>query len=100
MGFGDGSDNVETAQPDTINTGVHDAMWRGHGGWEMALMPVLFGLIGWVVDGWLDTRPFITVLAAVIGLGGSVANQYYQYRYRMDLAARDRADAAADRGDR
>lgn len=72
-------------------------MWRGHGGWEMALMPVLFGLIGWIVDGWLDTRPVVTVVAAVVGLAGSVANQYYQYKYRMEVAARARAESTAGR---
>lgn len=75
---------------DSINRGVHDAMWRGHGGWEMALTPVLFGWLGWLVDGWLSTRPVFMIIGVMAGLGGSVANQYYQYRYRMDLAAGER----------
>ena len=53
-------------------------------------MPVLFGAIGWLIDGWLDTRPVVTVLAAIVGLGGSVANQYYQYKYRMEVATEER----------
>ena len=60
-------------------------MWRGHGGWEMSLTPIVFGFGGWVVDGWLGTRPLVMVLAVVLGFAGSVANQYYQYRYRMEL---------------
>lgn len=58
-------------------------MWRGHGGWEMALTPALFGFGGWLVDGWLGTTPIVTILAALIGLGGSVTNQYYRYNDRM-----------------
>ena len=82
------------ADDNTRNTGIHDAMWRGHGGWEMAVTPLLFGWIGWVLDGWLDTRPVITVLAVAVGLGGSVANQYYQYKYRMEVAAEERRQSA------
>jgi hypothetical protein len=81
---------VDAAQPDTINKGMHDAMWRGHGGWEMSLTPVLFGAIGWLIDGWIGSRPIVTVIAAVIGLAGSVANQYYQYNYRMEIAGAER----------
>ena len=89
--------DVEAGQPNTINAGVHDAMWRGHGGWEMALTPVLFGGLGWLVDGWFDTRPIVTVLAVLVGLGGSVANQYYQYKYRMEVATEERRKATEAR---
>lgn len=67
-------------------------MWRGHGGWEMALTPVIFGSLGWLVDGWLGTRPFIMIIAAIVGLAGSVANQYYQYTFRMEQESQDRRD--------
>lgn len=98
MGFGTGSDTLEAAQTGTINTGVHDAMWRGHGGWEMALTPVLFGAVGWLLDGWLGTRPIIMVVGVVVGLAGSVANQYYQYKYRMEIATEERRRRHADPG--
>lgn len=65
-------------------------MWRGHGGWEMALTPVLFGFLGWMVDGWLGSGPLLTVLAALVGLGGSVANQYYRYNDRMTALEQER----------
>ncbi len=75
---------------------MHDAMWRGHGGWEMALTPALFGLIGWAIDGWLGTTPIITIVAAIIGFGGSVANQYYRYNDRMAALDEERREALAD----
>lgn len=83
----------DAAQHGELNTTLRDAMWRGHGGWEMALTPALFGFLGWVIDGWLGTSPFVMIVAAVIGLGGSVANQYYQYTDRMNLAATERTAA-------
>ncbi len=73
-----------------LNTGVRDAMWRGHGGWEMTLMPVLFGFFGWVIDGWLGTTPIFTVALVIVGFAGSVANQYYQFKYRMAQATEER----------
>ena len=76
-----------------LNTTLRDAMWRGHGGWEMALTPALFGFFGWIVDGWLGTSPFVMILAAILGLVGSVVNQYYQYAERMELASNERLAA-------
>lgn len=72
---------------------MHDAMWRGHGGLEMAVSPLLFGFGGWFLDGWLDTRPVFTVIGAIVGLTGSVANQYFQYTHRMRVLAEERAAA-------
>lgn len=74
---------------------MHDAMWRGHGGWEMALTPVLFGFVGWLADGRVGTTPLLTILAALIGLGGSVANQYYRYTERMQELEAERSSNVA-----
>jgi F0F1-type ATP synthase assembly protein I len=57
------------------------------------LTPALFGFFGWVVDGWFGTTPFLMILAAILGLGGSVANQYYRYVDRMDLVSHERLSA-------
>ena len=37
-----------------INRGFSDAMARAV---ELALTPAIFGFFGWLVDGWLGTRP-------------------------------------------
>ena len=72
------------------NTAIADAMWRGHGGWEMALSPVIFALGGWYLDGVFGTEPVLIVVGAVVGLVGSVVNQYFQYKHRMAVATEER----------
>lgn len=72
---------------------MRDAMWRGNGGWEIAATPALLGLLGWLLDGSLDTRPIFTIIGACVGLLGAVANQYYRYVDRMNEAADERAAA-------
>ncbi len=84
------STSPETELSTGVNGAVHDAMWRGHGGWEMTLMPVLFAGFGWLIDGWLGTTPIFIVVLAIVGFAGSVANQYFQYRYRMEQANAER----------
>lgn len=83
----------DASQNGELNMTMHDAMWRGHGGWEMAMTPALFGFLGWLVDGWLGTTPFIMIIAAVVGFGGSVANQYYRYTDRMAALETERQNA-------
>lgn len=83
----------DASQNSELNMTMHDAMWRGHGGWEMAMSPALFGLLGWFVDGWLGTTPFVMVIAAIVGFAGSVANQYYRYTDRMAALEAERTSA-------
>ena len=68
-------------------------MWQGHGGWEIALTPALFGFAGWRLDVLLNTTPLLVILLATLGLFGAVANQYYRYTARMELAAQERRAA-------
>lgn len=44
-----------------MNRGFSDAM---AGAVELALTPAIFGFIGWLLDGWLGTRPVF-----MLGLG-------------------------------
>jgi hypothetical protein len=83
----------DATQDGELNTTLRDAMWRGHGGWEMALTPALFGFLGWLIDGWLGTSPFLMILAAILGLAGSVANQYRRYVDRMNVVSQERLAA-------
>ena len=75
------------------NSALSDAMWRGNGGWEITVTPVLIGVLGLVLDGYVGTRPLFTILGALIGLFGAVANQYYRYTNRMNVAAEERSAA-------
>ena len=80
----------DASQRSELNTTMRDAMWRGHGGWEIAAVPALFGLGGWFVDGWLGTTPIVTVVAVVLGLFGAVLNQYVRYTEKMSSLEAER----------
>ena len=56
---------------------------RSTGSYELVLSPVILGVFGWLLDGWLGTTPIITVIAVVVGLAGAVAKLYYGYEAEM-----------------
>lgn len=91
--------DASTPEPNisTRDAALSDAMWRGNGGWEIAVTPVLLGGLGWLLDGSIGTRPLFTILGAIIGLIGAVANQYYRYVDRMAVASEERASAREDK---
>jgi F0F1-type ATP synthase assembly protein I len=84
---------------------------RSHGSFELALAPVILGLLGLLLDRALGTVPVFLVLFTVIGFAGAGVKIYYTYRYEMaqheeavawkghDSTATFRAEAAA-RADR
>lgn len=63
---------------------MHEAVWRGNGGLEVVLMPVLTGFFGWVLDSSVGTTPVFLIIFALVGFAGSVASQYYRYTAQMD----------------
>jgi len=69
---------------------MRDAMWRGHGGWEIAFTPAILGLFGFAFDQWIGTIPVFTIVGVLLGLFGSVANQYYRYTASMERATAER----------
>ena len=84
-----------------INTGIG----RSHGGFELALTPLLFGLLGYWIDQKVGTMPLFTIGLVVIAFGGVVAKTIYVYRYQFqrETALRDEyraetnvAEAAAE----
>ena len=84
---------ITSDQPSLSGALLPEAMWQGHGGWEIALTPALFGFAGWRLDVLLNTTPLLVILLATLGLFGAVANQYYRYTARMELAAQERRAA-------
>lgn len=70
-------------------------MWKGHGGFEIALAPALFGGIGWLLDGYFGITPALTIVFAIVGLFGAVANQYYRFKYEFDKATEKRQAATS-----
>ena len=59
-------------------------MRRSTGSYELVMSPLILALIGFMVDGWLGTRPILTIMAAVIGLAGAVVKIYYGYAHEMN----------------
>ncbi len=71
-----------------INRGFSDALGRGI---DLALTPVVFGLVGWGLDRWLGTWPIFTVVIATIGTAGTAVK--IKLGYDKQMAAFD--DTAA-----
>jgi F0F1-type ATP synthase assembly protein I len=59
------------------------------GSYELVLSPVILALIGYGLDGWLGTRPVLTVIAAIVGLVGAAARLVYGYNAEMAEHERD-----------
>lgn len=45
-------------------------------GTEMAAALVVGGVIGWFLDSWLDTKPWLLLLFLVLGLAAGLMNAY------------------------
>lgn len=52
-------------------------------GVELALTPVVFGGIGWVLDGRLGTGPWLTVGLVAFAIVGTVAKLWFGYDAEM-----------------
>lgn len=60
-------------------------MYRSSGGFELALSPVLLGLVGYLLDRWLGTVPVFTTVFSVVALVGVCIKIYYGYKAEMDI---------------
>ncbi len=56
-------------------------------GFSFAIAILAFGAVGWVVDGWLGTRPLFALVGA--GLGGFGGFMSIYYRVKKDTERRD-----------
>jgi F0F1-type ATP synthase assembly protein I len=61
--------------PPTYNDALNQAV-------TIVVAPLLFGLLGYVVDGATGTRPLFTVVLAAFGVVASTLWLYYQYLAR------------------
>ncbi len=59
-------------------------MNQSTGGYELILSGVLFALAGLWLDKRLGTVPLFTIVLAIVGFGGAVANVYYRYTREID----------------
>lgn len=84
---------VNQSQRRELNDGLFH---RSHGGFELALSPVLFSLLGLWLDRTVGTTPLFCVLFAVIGFAGVAVKLYFVYRHGMDTLAAERAARQAE----
>ena len=77
-----------------LNRGYADGLARGI---ELALVPLVFGGLGWLVDRWLATDKIFTIVLAVFGVVGVFVKMWLQYDADM---TREEAGAIWNRGPR
>lgn len=63
-----------------LNRGYSDGLARGI---EVVLTPLLLGGIGWLLDGWLGTDPFLAIIFGVFGVAGIFAKLKLGYDRKM-----------------
>lgn len=73
-------DEHEQAQRRHLNKGFGASL---NNAFEIAMIPVLFAGVGWLIDAVLGTGPVFLVILAVLGLTGTVAKLYYGYNREM-----------------
>lgn len=59
-------------------------MGKSTGSYELVLSPVLFSLLGYLIDRWLGTLPVFTVLLAVVALVAVSVKIYFAYKHDME----------------
>lgn len=52
-------------------------------GFELVGAPVLFALLGFLLDRWLGTTPLLTIVLAVFALAGSAYMLWFRYDEQM-----------------
>ena len=75
------ADDIQARQ--ALYNGFGDTMARG---FELAITPMLFGLIGYALDRWLGLLPILTIVFAAFALAGTAVKTYYGYAAAMDSA--------------
>lgn len=63
-------------------------------GLQWVLATVLFLFLGWLVDGWLGTKPLFTIVGAFVG----AAAGFYSLYYHLVVEPRRRQETRARRG--
>lgn len=63
-----------------LNRGFGDALATA---FELALTPVIMGLIGWGIDAWLGTKPAFALFLFVFTVGYEIWKLFGRYDQRM-----------------
>jgi F0F1-type ATP synthase assembly protein I len=70
----------DLASKRAMNKGFSDAYTRS---FELAVTPLLFGALGWLVDRWLGTGPWFMIGIAAFAMVGTVAKLWFTYEQAM-----------------
>ncbi len=77
---GKGADGLDRGDNRELYNGFGDTLARA---FEFVATPALFGFLGHLGDGWLGTRPILTIVLVVYALVGSLVRMYYWYEAGM-----------------
>lgn len=66
-----------------LNRGYSDGMARGM---EIVLTPLVFGAIGWLLDGWLGTGHVLAIAFGIFGVVGIFVKMKLGYDEQMASA--------------
>jgi hypothetical protein len=75
--------NVRPAQRDVRSASHGRGLGRGT---ELAITPLVFIGLGWLIDQWLGTRPFATIVIAAVGITGTFVKIWLGYDKDMRAA--------------
>ena len=76
---------MDEAKRRDLHQGMQHGIARGHGGFDLALTPLAFGLLGYWIDTKLGWVPVLTITFTVLSFIGVILKTYYVYQYRMNL---------------
>lgn len=68
----------------------------GHGV-ELALLVLVYLLIGIGLDAWLNTQPIFTIALVLLAVIGQFVKTYYVYNARMNQLEQERAESTRAR---
>jgi F0F1-type ATP synthase assembly protein I len=66
-------------------------------GFTFAFAILGFGALGWLLDGWIHTRPLFAVILGLVGGFGAFMNLYYRVQREIE-AEKKRGSGAGGRG--
>ena len=61
-------------------------------GFTFVIAVLLFGGLGWLVDGWLNTRPLFAIAGGLFGGVAWFLNLYYRVRRDTEAARREKGE--------
>jgi F0F1-type ATP synthase assembly protein I len=72
---------VEADQSAREQQGYGDALTQAL---TLVVGPVMFGLLGALVDRWLDTAPLFLIVFGLFGVLAAAVTAYYEYQGRIE----------------